>query len=1027
MTPYADDITIRVLEDQLAHPDNFAHRIGNDDPLHGVRGILADALDENGREQEAQHLRTPGLHVVQHHHSGQWVPGAFTTRMLGRYHAALEQEMEDPGTDFGLWDQSGTLPEGVNVPYGHALVDHPDFNEEIVPMHALGPHLADLYENEASARQGGGPVRGRLAGMIENLRHVPFEVAADHPDAYRPRTVQNRRDDSFGGDNSERPFREEDPDSLLSRYSNEDHMTPYDCGMTEYEHMQDLHGCLSTLAEQLQRMQAPTTYCPSFMGHPVGAFGPTTEQEVPFLDQQWPQPYSEGEGVTDYADYNLEEQRAFEQQIDNNPQDSALRRVYADWLREHGQHQMADAEHSLGVMGGMDWGASPPIGPGRMFPDRDAYDGAMTNLLRGVGIRRVNGVDGAIDPPTRMTDPEEYAHYAYYEDDGLDYAFPKMGRWKSRPEQHEYTNPGASPGFGFGALPPPYEVVGGGRPEEDEYDDRVFWGNPHHQIPRQNRTADPTVGLFAGQGYVPWMDTQHGGVSVAQPGQPRSPYPPAHERAIGIGWTPETDEHQYPALEHGMDTQDLGNALPVDPHAAPGRTEGHDPAFPGYSSGLYTPESWGDWYRRLLVDNTGKRGESTPTPSAPAPQQNWFSTQQGNATPRIKPDQNARYAYYEDDDGPWYYYEDEYPLGYEDDPDDDDQYSPEDRARMDAPRTQADRDRQIDTDDRNAAQDELNARRKRRTPPSPGAQYAQYDGMDDAFSGPSFEEMRLGAGVNAGHVSGNTATWQEFGSPWISSAGLPRRGGPETMQMPTQAARYDLLPTNTFGFLMRGGDVGTPGLHLGGGSDSDDEYDDDESDYCSYADDTHPYGDMAHRAGGWMGDTAAPFLHKWGGDIQQGISKARDWYNGSGEGRGGFMDWANSTAQKAGGYGGIRGLATKHSTAHIPGAPGFGKSMWWPSYSARYAMFDGSSAGDGQSGGGTNIPLESPQERHHGPNGYGSHEPAHGDDQAAYDDVGDSMAYAYYYDEEGDVGGGGEFEGPDRDYWRMRTPYRGYL
>ena len=60
-TDYADDAAD--LLKQLQHPDYAHHMAGLDDPLGGLRGIAADALDEQGRSEEANLLRTPGTHV----------------------------------------------------------------------------------------------------------------------------------------------------------------------------------------------------------------------------------------------------------------------------------------------------------------------------------------------------------------------------------------------------------------------------------------------------------------------------------------------------------------------------------------------------------------------------------------------------------------------------------------------------------------------------------------------------------------------------------------------------------------------------------------------------------------------------------------------------------------------------------------------------------------------------------------------------------------------------------------------------
>lgn len=60
----ADQYTADNLLHQLQQPEHAEHMAGHDDPLSGLRGIAADALDERGRPEEASLLRTPGQHLV---------------------------------------------------------------------------------------------------------------------------------------------------------------------------------------------------------------------------------------------------------------------------------------------------------------------------------------------------------------------------------------------------------------------------------------------------------------------------------------------------------------------------------------------------------------------------------------------------------------------------------------------------------------------------------------------------------------------------------------------------------------------------------------------------------------------------------------------------------------------------------------------------------------------------------------------------------------------------------------------------
>jgi len=63
-TTYTDDATVQSLLAQLASAEHTAHRWGHDDALQGFRGIVADALDDVGRDREARLLRTQGRHVL---------------------------------------------------------------------------------------------------------------------------------------------------------------------------------------------------------------------------------------------------------------------------------------------------------------------------------------------------------------------------------------------------------------------------------------------------------------------------------------------------------------------------------------------------------------------------------------------------------------------------------------------------------------------------------------------------------------------------------------------------------------------------------------------------------------------------------------------------------------------------------------------------------------------------------------------------------------------------------------------------
>jgi hypothetical protein len=66
-THFADAVTVHALLQQLGSPEQARHAAGLDHPLSGLRGVLADAMDETGRSEEAALLRTPGAHVEVRH------------------------------------------------------------------------------------------------------------------------------------------------------------------------------------------------------------------------------------------------------------------------------------------------------------------------------------------------------------------------------------------------------------------------------------------------------------------------------------------------------------------------------------------------------------------------------------------------------------------------------------------------------------------------------------------------------------------------------------------------------------------------------------------------------------------------------------------------------------------------------------------------------------------------------------------------------------------------------------------------
>ncbi len=156
-TAYTDDSTLRALFDQLRHPDNIPHRRGEGDPLQGVRGILADALDENDRFEEAQLLRTPGRHVLATD-DGRVVPGEMSAvpaqvafHRLMNHITALNHDdyptpeltVLEPGGERRLAHLTGEEHLVAPLPPGHVRVvdETPNYDMEAEGVrHWQGPY-----------------------------------------------------------------------------------------------------------------------------------------------------------------------------------------------------------------------------------------------------------------------------------------------------------------------------------------------------------------------------------------------------------------------------------------------------------------------------------------------------------------------------------------------------------------------------------------------------------------------------------------------------------------------------------------------------------------------------------------------------------------------------------------------------------------------------------------------------------------------------------------------------------------------
>jgi uncharacterized protein (TIGR02996 family) len=187
-TDYADQSTIDDMIRQLhEEPQLSAHRWGLDDPLSGHRGVLADALDESGRSEEAQLLREQGRHLIVSP-EGNIEPGRFTTdhimqafdplamhlmdRSRGNYpEDDIEVRSDETPVSLPTWQTLHTpfvpLEPGqvrvlhtAAVPLTHTNLHHSE----------LGSYLADYLDDMYRRHDPAGPLPD-----TNSVRDAPFE------------------------------------------------------------------------------------------------------------------------------------------------------------------------------------------------------------------------------------------------------------------------------------------------------------------------------------------------------------------------------------------------------------------------------------------------------------------------------------------------------------------------------------------------------------------------------------------------------------------------------------------------------------------------------------------------------------------------------------------------------------------------------------------------------------------------------------------------------------------------------------
>ncbi len=111
----------------------------------------------------------------------------------------------------------------------------------------------------------------------------------------------------------------------------------------------DLHALKSTLEQMCELM---------------GSVVPCSPGPQPGLHHSWTDDNDGHMGYSNREDYDLNEQRGFEQQLDQYPRDAITRKVFADWLREHGDERTAGTNDNLAR-----WIENMRTGGGRYDPD----------------------------------------------------------------------------------------------------------------------------------------------------------------------------------------------------------------------------------------------------------------------------------------------------------------------------------------------------------------------------------------------------------------------------------------------------------------------------------------------------------------------------------------------------------------------------------------------------------------------------------------------------------------------------------
>jgi hypothetical protein len=197
------------LMTQLASPEHNHTRWGGEQADHTFRGVLADALQESGRETEAGLLRTPDQHVVVH--EGKVRAGKFTPQHLEDRLQDAENWIRDNGDD-AMFPSLHILTNGTRHTFRSVDMDDPEGYEQRIPkghlrvvtadttgVHShthsdphyseMGQHLANEVEQSVNAFgdiDWGDYDWRQLDHHLDRVRYAPYEeVDTDHPSEQR--------------------------------------------------------------------------------------------------------------------------------------------------------------------------------------------------------------------------------------------------------------------------------------------------------------------------------------------------------------------------------------------------------------------------------------------------------------------------------------------------------------------------------------------------------------------------------------------------------------------------------------------------------------------------------------------------------------------------------------------------------------------------------------------------------------------------------------------------------------------------